>query len=122
LEIPQWMLETAACCRMRMVETPTASTEALLEVKRLLATASRQESDLVLQAQHHFISHEGGADAIVAAPTAGTATEALSSSSSNSLLGTIAAGDAAANRPVARVVTARALDENPRLRSDKGGG
>lgn len=104
-----------------MVQTPTASAEALLELKRLLATASQQESDLVLQAQHHFLSREGGADAIVAAPTAGTATEALSSSSPNSLLGTIAAGDAAANHPVARALTARALDEKLRLQSDKGG-
>jgi hypothetical protein len=121
LEIPQWMLEMAACCRMRMAETPTASAEALLELKRLLSTASRQEPDLVLQAQHHFLSREGGADAILAEPTAGPATQAVSSSSEESLLGTVAARDPAADRAVARALTARALDENPRLQFNKGG-
>ena len=36
LEIPQWMFDSVACCRMRMAKVPTVSCGALLDLKALL--------------------------------------------------------------------------------------
>jgi len=40
LEIPQWMFDSVACCRMRMAKVPTVSCGALLDLKALLRCAS----------------------------------------------------------------------------------
>ena len=46
LEIPQWMFDSVACCRMRMAKVPTVSCGALLDLKALLRCASFPDSAL----------------------------------------------------------------------------
>ena len=67
IEIPTWMFEPAACCRLRVMTVPTVGCDALLELKALLRAAQRPaqrpDSDGVLQAQHRSLLTAGGADA-----------------------------------------------------------
>jgi len=49
LEVPAWMFEAAACDHLRVVDTPFVDSQALIELKAVLQTASRAD---VLQAQH----------------------------------------------------------------------
>jgi hypothetical protein len=50
IEIPSWMFEPAACCRLHVMAEPTVCCDALLELKALLRTAPRPDSGDVLQA------------------------------------------------------------------------
>lgn len=122
LEIPQWMFDAVVCCRMRMAETPIASAEALLELKRLLSSVPREGADFVLEAQYRSLSCEGGADAILGAPAAGDPTQAISLCHQDSRLGTTAARDPAADGAAARATAARAAQEGSSLRIGKGDG
>ena len=63
LEIPQWMFDSVACCRMRMAAVPTVSCGALLDLKALLRCALFPDSAVVLQDQHRSLLSPGGADA-----------------------------------------------------------
>ena len=69
LEIPQWMFDSVACCRMRLATVPTVSCGALLDLKALLRCASFPVSNVVLQSQHRSLLSPGGADAKIAKPT-----------------------------------------------------
>src|SRR5713226_9708764 len=44
VEIPTWMFESAACCRLGVMAVPTVGCDALLELKALLRTAQRPGS------------------------------------------------------------------------------
>jgi hypothetical protein len=55
LEIPQWMFDSVACCRMRMAKVPAVGCGALLDLKTLLRCASFPDSDVVLQDQHRSL-------------------------------------------------------------------
>src|SRR5438034_10638475 len=45
LEIPQWMFDSVACCRMRLAAVPTVSCGALLDLKALLRCALFPDRD-----------------------------------------------------------------------------
>jgi hypothetical protein len=60
-EIPQWMFDSGACCRVHRAENATVDCAALHDLKLLLHRARSPARDLVVQAQHH--SAPGGADA-----------------------------------------------------------
>jgi len=60
-EIPQWMFDSGACCRVHRAETAAVDCAALRDLKLLLHRARSPARDLVVQAQHH--SAPGGADA-----------------------------------------------------------
>jgi hypothetical protein len=79
VEIPTWMCEPAARCRLRVMAVPTVSCDALLELKALLRTAQRPDPRVVLQAQHRPLLAAGGADATVSEPTAILSTHAVPS-------------------------------------------
>jgi hypothetical protein len=48
LEVPQWMFDPAACCRVHLQTAPAVDYEALLEVKRLLVGVSSTSGEVVL--------------------------------------------------------------------------
>jgi len=79
VEIPTWMLEPAACCRLRMMAAPTVSCDALRALKAFLRTAARPTVDVRLQAQHRPVLAAGGADAPVTQSTSTLATDAVPS-------------------------------------------
>jgi len=60
-EIPQWMFDSGACCRVHRAENAAVNCAALQALKLLLHRARSPARDLVVQAQHH--SAPGGADA-----------------------------------------------------------
>jgi hypothetical protein len=66
-EIPQWMFESGACCRLHSAEKLVVDCAALLDLKLLLHRARSPARDLVLQAQHQ--SAPGGADARIGEST-----------------------------------------------------
>ena len=67
LEIPQWMLDSGAGCRVHGAENPAVDCAALKDLKLLLHRARSTARDLVVQAQHP--SAPGGADARITEPT-----------------------------------------------------
>jgi hypothetical protein len=63
-EIPQWMLDAAACCRIARSPTPAVTCEVLRELRRLIDSACSPEPEAMLQAGHLANSDPGGACAI----------------------------------------------------------
>jgi len=53
LEVPQWMFDPVACCRMTSATSPAVSCEALRELKYLLAQAPAARQRGMVQAEHH---------------------------------------------------------------------
>jgi hypothetical protein len=93
LEVPAWMLESAKCDHLRLAGTPTVGCDALVELSRVLRGALRADR---LQAQHHSLNAEGGADAAVLTPSTTLAADPVSSASTSD---TPALSDAPARHP-----------------------
>jgi hypothetical protein len=89
LEVPAWMFESAACDHLRVVDTPFVDSQALIELKAVLQTASRAD---VLQAQHPCLTVPGGADATGQTPIPSLATDPVSSTTSPPAFSDAAAG------------------------------
>jgi len=81
-EIPQWMFDSGACCRVHRAEQPAVDSAALLELKLLLHRTRSPGRDLVVQAQHH--SSPGGADARIGESTEGFANRVVSPATTDS--------------------------------------
>src|SRR6516164_3660641 len=81
-EIPQWMFDSGACCRVHGAEQPAVDSAALLELKLLLHRTRSPGRDLVVQAQHH--SSPGGADARIGESTEGFANRVVSPATTDS--------------------------------------
>jgi len=122
LEIPQWMFDSVACCRMRMAKVPTVSCGALLDLKALLRCASLPDSDVVLQGQHHSLPSPGGADAKITNPTESRSIQTILSAPEAPVLAGAACRKQTENSTVAGATVARAHRKSPRLRQQKGGG
>ena len=75
LEIPQWMFDPEACCRMPLAGAPIVGCDALLDLKELLRSVPRQQRDIVLRTPHHPL---GGADAKITEPTEGHSARTVS--------------------------------------------
>jgi len=121
VEIPTWMFEPAACCRLPAMAVPTVSCDALLELKALLRTAQRPYPGVVLQAPHRSLLAAGGADATVRDPTAILSTDAVSSLPSASVVSDVAARYPKEDDHVAGPTAAPPRRPGSRLRPDAGG-
>ena len=120
LEIPQWMFDSVACCRMRLAAVPTVSCGALLDLKALLRCASFPDSAVVLQGQHRSLLSPGGADARITKPTESRSIQTISSAPEAPVLAGAASGNQTENSTVAGATAARAHRKSPRLRRQKG--
>ncbi len=121
LEIPQWMFDSVACCRMRLAAVPTVSCGALLDLKALLRCASFPDSAVVLQGQHRSLLSPGGADARTTNPAESRSIQTISSAPEAPVLAGAASGNQTKNSTVAGPTAARAHRKSPRLRQQKGG-
>jgi hypothetical protein len=121
LEIPQWMFDSAACCRMRMTKVPTVSCGALLDLKALLRCASSPDSAVVLQGQYRSLLSPGGADARITKPAESRSIQTISSAPEAPVLAGAASRNQTENSTVAGATAARAHRKSPRLRQQKGG-
>ena len=122
LEIPQWMFDSVACCRMRLATVPTVSGAALLDLKALLRCASFPVSDVVLQSQHRSLLSPGDADAKTTKPTESRSIQTISPTPEAPVLAGAACRNQTENSTVAGATAARAHRKSPRLRQQKGGG
>ena len=122
LEIPQWMFDSVACCRMSLATVPSVSCRALLDLKALLRCAPFPDSDVVLQGQHRSLLSPGGADAKITNPTESRSIQTVSSTSEAPVLAGAASGNQAKSRKVAGATAARAHRKSSRFRQQKGGG
>jgi hypothetical protein len=59
LEVPQWMFDPVACCRITSATSPAVSCEALRELKHLLAQAPAARQRGMVQAEHHPLLRTG---------------------------------------------------------------
>ena len=69
LEIPVWMFDAAACCRIRTAGSSVVTVEALRDLMIVLRGTQRSDLDLAIQGQHRYLLNAGGADVDVAEPT-----------------------------------------------------
>jgi len=121
LEIPQWMFDSVACCRMRLAAVPTVSCGALLDLKALLRCALFPDSAVVLQGQHRSLLSPGGADARITKPTESRSIQTIPSAPEAPVLAGAASGNQTENSTVAGATAAPAHRKRPRLRQQKGG-
>ena len=121
LEIPEWMFDPALCRRMQLAAVPRVSCEALLDLKSLLRCAPLPDTDVVLQAQHHSLLSQGGADAKIIEPH-DRSIHPISSTAQESGLAGIASRNKTKSSEASRAAAARALRKTPRRRHRKGGG
>lgn len=69
LEIPVWMFDGAACCRIRTDGSSVVTVEALRDLMTVLRCTQRSDPDFAIQGQHRYLLNAGGADVDVAEPT-----------------------------------------------------
>ena len=110
-EIPQWMFEPSACCRLRRAEKPVVDCAALLALKLLLQSTRSPGRDLVIQAQHH--PYPGGVDATIGESTEGSANRIVSPASAESGVAKATARNQTEDRRTPGATVAPTQPENP---------
>ena len=118
-EVPQWMFESDACCQGHSAEKPAANCAALLDLKLFLHRSRSHAGDLVLQAQH--CSSQGGTDATIYEPTAGSTNRIVSPATADSVLAKSTARNQTEDGGTTGATAARTPQENPGLPARKGG-
>jgi hypothetical protein len=89
-EVPLWMLDAAACCKIQSSKCKVANVESLRELKALLQPTRRVDPEFAIQTQHPCLLDAGGADVSVIEPTQVYPTRAVCSAESDTgLAGTI---------------------------------
>jgi hypothetical protein len=68
-EVPLWMLDAAACCKIQVSKCKVANVESLRELKVLLQPTRRIDPEFAIQTQHPCLLDAGGADVRVIEPT-----------------------------------------------------
>jgi hypothetical protein len=92
-ELPLWMLDAAACCKIQASKCRVANVESLRELKELLQPTRRIDPEFAIQSQHPCLLDAGGADVSVIEPTEVHPTRAVCSAESDTgLAGTIPRG------------------------------
>ena len=62
LELPLWMLDSAACSRVRAAKSGNVNVESLRELRRLLHSVLCTSGELAKSAEHRYLLSAGGAD------------------------------------------------------------
>jgi hypothetical protein len=117
--VPQWMFDSAVCCRMHKATVPVVGCEALRDLKALLQFPP--DRGVVLQAQHRSSLSQGGADANAPEPIESCSVATVSSTPSQSVLAGTASRNPTDNSEAASTTAARPLAKSPRLPQAKGG-
>ena len=94
LEIPVWMFDVAACCRIRSTGSSVVTVEALRDLMTVLRCTPRSDLDVAIQVQHRYLLNAGGADVGIAEPTEIHSTGVVRPAASKTgLVGTVARGN-----------------------------
>jgi hypothetical protein len=83
VEVPLWMLDAAACCKIQAAKSSVANVESLRELKVVLQPARRIDPEFAIQTQHPCLLDAGGADVSVIEPTEVHPTRAVCSPESD---------------------------------------
>ena len=94
LEVPLWMFDAAACCKIRTAGSSVATVESLRELQAVLGSTQRSDLDLAIQAQHRYLLDTGGADVSVVEPTEIYSTGVVCSAASETELARTGSRDA----------------------------
>ncbi len=93
VEVPLWMLDAAACCKIQAAKSSVVNVESLRELKELLQPTRRIDPEFAIQTQHPYLLDAGGADVSVIKPTEFDPTHAVCPPESNTgLAGAIPRG------------------------------
>ena len=121
LEVPLWMLDRVACCKIRTAKSSVVNLEALRELKVLLQSTRRIDAEFAIHAQHPYLLDAGGADVSVVEPTEADPTGALCAPASKTgLAGTVPRG--ATEDSAIAGATAAAARRGTGRRTDRKGG
>ena len=120
IEVPQWMFDRAACCRMQSAPSPSVNVEALRELKNSLTAALRGVGQGVVEAQHCSLSVEGGADARRSEVTTGDTTQTISASDAKPPMAAIAARNPATDGAFAGAAPLRACGQRGKAGRRRG--
>jgi hypothetical protein len=63
LQVPQWMFDRTICRGMHLAPTPAISIDAMLELKRLLASATLGGHKVTVESGHRHLESARGANA-----------------------------------------------------------
>jgi hypothetical protein len=121
LEVPPWMLDVAACCKTRVAKSGLANVESLRELKALLHSAQRAQSDIVPADQHRYLLEAGGADVNVADLKGIHPTPVVCSSAAQAALDGFAVRCSTEDSAIADAVAAAALRQTPDGGRARGG-
>lgn len=116
IEIPQWMFDAAACCRMMEVRAPHVTCAALRELVGLLAGAEGGPASPVVEAEHLIPESPGGARELEEPAKAEQSADTVSADCAFTL-DRLADGSAHSSRAATRAAIARA----PARRRKRGG-
>jgi hypothetical protein len=117
-EIPQWMFDSGACCRVRRAEKPAVECAALQDLKLLLHRTFSPTRNLVVQAQHP--SAPGGADARITESTEGSSNRIVSSTPAEPGLAKATARNQTTDRGTTGAIAAPTQPKNSDRPSEKG--
>jgi hypothetical protein len=87
LDVPQWMFDAAACCRLVLAAAPSVGVEVLRELDQLISAVSLPSGPEVLQAEHLSLPDSGGACARRKRSTIARSADAVSSAAGNAAVG-----------------------------------
>jgi hypothetical protein len=94
LEVPLWMFDAAACCKIRTAGSSVATVESLRELQAVLGSTQGSDLDLAIQAQHRYLLDTGGADVSVVEPSEIYSTGVVCSAASETELARTGSRDA----------------------------
>jgi hypothetical protein len=120
-EVPQWMVDAAACCRIALSLTPAVSCEALRELCRLITCTCRPDVPAMLQAGYLAITDTGGTCATSENCVPGRSVGPVSPASIDSAVGELAGGSAPASAVAAGTAAARPSSRASRRAARLGG-
>ena len=121
LEVPLWMLDGAACCKIRTARSGVANIESLRELKALLDCAKDTDRAYGIQAQHQYLVDAGGADVNVAESTGIRSTPVVCSSASQAALDGSVVRCSTEDSAIADATAAAALRQTPGRGRGRGG-
>ena len=122
LEVPLWMLDVAACSKIRVSKLGFVSADSLRELKEILESARlRAQLPTTPETQHQYLQDAKGAEGGTADPTETEATSVICSSPVQSALGRPVARHSTEDHAVAGAVTQAASKNRGRRRNRTGG-
>ncbi len=120
LEVPQWMFEATACCRMVLAATASVSVQTLRDLSRLMHAVQSPEKDGVIQGKHPTLPDSGGAREKPKSST--QAVDHVSSSAADAAVAQHARRSTRASAKIAGATVARTSPRSTRRAAPRKGG